>query len=132
MNLLLDTNAYSALRRGHQQVAGMVRSAELLHLPLPVVGELLYGFSLGRRESENRIQLQEFIAQPKVRLAPLDLEVCACYARIGKALRTAGTPIPSNDQWIAAIALRSNFTLLSRDRHFQHVSGLHWVAFTAS
>ena len=35
-----------------------------------------------------------------------------------------GKPIPENDIWIAATAMQYNLTLITRDSHFNYVSGL--------
>jgi tRNA(fMet)-specific endonuclease VapC len=51
------------------------------------------------------------------------------YGRISAQLAQAGTPIPQNDIWIAALALQSDLPLATRDAHFSHVTGLqllHW------
>lgn len=129
MKILLDTNAYSALMGGSPEARRIVSLAEHLYLPLPVIGELLFGFGLGVRAEENSERLQAFLEQSMVGLAGVDFQVCEVYAHIGKLLRLAGRPIPTNDHWIAAIAIRNNYTLLTRDRHFDHVTGLlvrHW------
>jgi predicted nucleic acid-binding protein len=49
MKILLDTNAYSALLRGHDEVADRVRRAEQIVFSTVVAGELLLGFRLGAR-----------------------------------------------------------------------------------
>lgn len=129
MKVLLDTNAYGALMAGEPDIRRIVSMAEHVYLPMPVIGELLFGFQLGTRAEKNLIMLQSFLQQNVVSLAGVDFEVCEVYARIGKELRGAGTPIPTNDHWIAAIAIRNNFTLLSRDHHFEKIYGLvlsHW------
>ena len=44
-------------------------------------------------------------------------------------LKRAGTPIPSNDVWIAALCRQYSLPLLSRDRHFDAVTSIrriHW------
>lgn len=41
-------------------------------------------------------------------------------------LRRRGTPIPTNDVWIAAHAMETGGHLLSFDRHFEAVDGLLW------
>ena len=46
------------------------------------------------------------------------------YGEIKARLQTLGRPIPENDLWIAAAALRQGLTLASRDRHFRLVDGL--------
>ena len=46
------------------------------------------------------------------------------YADVREELRLAKTPIPENDVWIAALARQHDLPLLSRDGHFDCVSGL--------
>ena len=36
-------------------------------------------------------------------------------------LRRRGTPIPTNDIWIAALAAREGATVLTSDGHFAHI-----------
>jgi tRNA(fMet)-specific endonuclease VapC len=46
------------------------------------------------------------------------------FGRIAAALRKAGTPIPTNDIWIAAHAFETGAELITFDRHFDHVRSL--------
>jgi tRNA(fMet)-specific endonuclease VapC len=46
------------------------------------------------------------------------------YARLFVQLKRAGTPIPDNDLWIAALALEHDLTVVTRDQHFQHIPQL--------
>ncbi|WP_162550200.1 PIN domain-containing protein [Hymenobacter nivis] len=46
------------------------------------------------------------------------------YAEIRLQLKQAGRPIPENDIWIAALCVAYDVPLLSRDQHFEYVSGL--------
>ena len=39
-------------------------------------------------------------------------------------LRRRGTPIPENDVWIAALARQHDLPVVTRDEHFDQVSGL--------
>ena len=68
MKVLLDTNAYSALRRGHELVTEQVRSSEEVLLSIVVIGELLFGFRNGSRYDENARALEAFVEDPHVRL----------------------------------------------------------------
>ena len=49
------------------------------------------------------------------------------YSRIAAALRAQGSPIPTNDVWIAAHAMETGADLVSADRHFEAVSGIAWL-----
>jgi tRNA(fMet)-specific endonuclease VapC len=52
-------------------------------------------------------------------------EECAdFYSFILNSLRQAGTPIPTNDIWIAATALQHGYKLFSQDKHFDYVHGI--------
>ncbi len=124
MKLLLDTNAYSELKRGHPGVADLVRRAQRLYLSSIVVGELLYGFRLGRRYRENRSELETFLARERIELVSVTLATADRFGQIMTGLRRQGTPIPTNDVWIAAHAMETGAELLSFDGHFDQVAGL--------
>jgi tRNA(fMet)-specific endonuclease VapC len=127
MTLLWDTNAYSALLRGHADVARRVRRTERVVLSVVVVGELLFGFRNGSRYESNRQELDEFLANPFVSLAPVGVVTADRFARIAAALRKRGRTLPTSDIWIAAQAMESGAELVSFDQHFEDVDGLAWV-----
>jgi len=127
MRVLLDTCAYSALKRGDEGVAHMVRIANEVLLSPIVVGELLLGFRRGMREQQNRRELDAFARSPFVRNVPVTTETAERFAAVADALKTAGRPIPTNDVWIAAQALEAGATLVSFDGHFSLVPGVMWV-----
>jgi tRNA(fMet)-specific endonuclease VapC len=125
--LLLDTNAYSALKRGDEAVASLVRAAEEIVFSAVVAGELLYGFRHGSRTSANIAELDEFLSRPHVTFVPASRVTADRFARIATALRKRGTPIPTNDIWIAAHAAETGADLVSFDDHFRHVDSVAWV-----
>ncbi|MHC4548609.1 MAG: PIN domain-containing protein [Planctomycetota bacterium] len=131
MRLLLDTSAYSALKRGHAGVVGLVRGAERLLLSTIVAGELLYGFRRGTRYPKNRRELEAFLANPYVELVPVTLVTADRFGRIAAGLRRKGRPIPTHDIWVAAHALETGAELVSCDRHFEAVEGLVSLLFEA-
>ncbi len=47
--------------------------------------------------------------------------VASIPERVYRQLRAQGTPIPTNDMWIAALVLQPNLVLYVRDRHFDHL-----------
>jgi predicted nucleic acid-binding protein len=59
----------------------------------------------------------------------VDRSTASQYAAIRGALKQRGRPIPSNDAWIAALALQHRMPVVSRDAHFDEVSGLERVAW---
>lgn len=130
MKLLLDTNAYSAMLRGHTETAARIRAAEGVLISSIVAGELLYGFRHGARYQENRTQFEAFLAQPSVQFLPVTLVTSDRFSLIAADLRKRGTPIPSNDVWIAAHALETGADLVSFDRHFEKIAGLSFLLMT--
>jgi len=124
---LLDTSAYSELKRGNRAVASLVRDSEHLYFSCVVAGELLYGFRCGGRYEQNSRELQQFIARPFVTLLDVTLTTADRFGRVARGLRNKGTPLPSNDIWVAAHAMECGAELVSLDQHFAQVDGLAWV-----
>jgi predicted nucleic acid-binding protein len=118
----LDTSAYSHFQRGDHRVVELIDGAEWLGMPTIVLGELRVGFLLGGRTTANEGELREFLLNPVVEVLGVDAEVSRHYAEIVVDLRRAGTPITTNDIWIAAIAAREGALVLSYDGHFNAVS----------
>jgi tRNA(fMet)-specific endonuclease VapC len=130
MRLLLDTNAYSALMRGHREVAARIRQANRVLVSPIVAAELLLGFRLGRRFEENSARFEAFLANPYVESVPITQTTADRFARIAVALRAKGRPIPTNDLWIAAQVVETGADLLSADTHFAEIEGLAWIPFS--
>lgn len=124
VRILLDTNAYSALRRGDERIADSVRGAETVYFSMVVVAELLAGFRHGRRPAENRAKLAEFLADPAAEELPVTRETAEHFAAIWAELRSKGRPIPTNDIWIASHARQTGAELVTFDGHFREVAGL--------
>jgi predicted nucleic acid-binding protein len=122
--IAIDTNAYTAFKRGDAQIVAVLQHAPALLLCVTVLGELLAGFAAGNRESVNRTELTQFLASPRVTVVPATTATADLYALVYVALRRKGQPIPSNDLWIAASCLEHGAALLSFDAHFQAIDGL--------
>ena len=124
MKLLLDTNRLSDALAEDEDVLTVLEHAEEIHVPVIVLGELRSGFLGGKRAAQNETRLLWFLAQDGVIAAGLDPAVSHRYAAIHQTLRRRGTPIPTNDLWIAAMALERGLVLYTRDAHFDQVPGL--------
>ncbi len=124
MRLVLDTNAYVALRRGEEGILDLVESADFLGLPPVVLGELYAGFLIGDRASRNIQELEDFLAEGGIEILGMGRREAERYGALVKALRELGKPIPTNDLWIAACTLCSDSWLLTEDAHFRSVPGL--------
>lgn len=120
-SLCLDTSAYSNFRRGNEDVAELLDRAELVGVPTVALGALRTGFLLGGRRRRNETELDAFLGNPAVQVLSVDAETSRHYAEIVAELREAGTPIPTNDIWIAATAARNGATVLTCDVHFEHI-----------
>jgi tRNA(fMet)-specific endonuclease VapC len=117
----LDTSAYSNFRRGNAEVEALLDQAALVGVSTVVLGELRTGFLLGGKRQRNETELDAFLDNPVVEVLPVDAETSRHYAEIVAELRKAGTPVPTNDIWIAAIAARNGATVLTCDDHFGHI-----------
>ena len=118
----LDTSAYSHFKLGHDEVVEILDTAEWVGMPAIVLGELWTGFLQGRHLKSNEADLRAFLENPVVEVLAVDEEVARIYGEILKALRKAGTPIPTNDIWITAAAARHGATVLTYDAHFQSMA----------
>lgn len=121
MRLALDTNAYRAAADGDPRTAGFLRKADEIVVPFVVVAELRAGFAAGTIGKKNEAQLTAFLGTPRVRVLLADEQTTHSYAALFAQLRRQGTPIPSNDLWIAALAVQHDLPLLTSDRHFAHL-----------
>ncbi len=119
--IFLDTSAYSGILRGDMRFARAMQEADEIAINAIVLGELKAGFSRGRHRERNERELAQFLASPRVRVLGLDEETADRYAVILNFLRAAGTPIPTNDVWIAASAMQHGFRVVTADQHFQKV-----------
>lgn len=125
--VLLDTNAYTALRRGDERILDALGRAEVVYMSAIVLGELHAGFKGGSKETANRHELEEFNSRPTVRILHVTQETAEIFGMVKHRLKTAGTPIPINDVWIAAHATEAGAFLITHDEHFDAVPGiLRW------
>ena len=126
---LLDTNAYVALKKGHSVMVDRIRKSDRVIISVVVLGELLFGFRHGSRYDKNVQELNQFLDHPMVTIKPVSEITADRFGRIACDLRRQGTPIPSNDIWIAAHAMETGAELLTLDGHFEKIPGLAvtWV-----
>lgn len=121
IKVMLDTSAYSAFLRGNEDVAHALREADEISVNPVVLGELYAGFAKGGREKKNREILGDFLSSPRVQVAAIDEETAERYAAILGFLWHQGTPLPTNDLWIAATAMQYGLKLITTDTHFRNV-----------
>ena len=125
MALILDTNALSAAAEREPSALEVVARAERLAIPVIVLGE----YRLGIAQSRHRVSYENWLREWTAAVTVLDIDddTTHSYAAIGLELKKKGKPIPANDLWIAALCRQYSLPLLSRDRHFDFVSGLRRI-----
>ena len=124
MRVALDTNRYVDLCKGVAGTVALLEEADAILLPFVVLGELRAGFAHGRRQAENERILRRFLMKDGVHVLFADDQTTHHYASVYRQLRTQGTPIPTNDMWLAALVLQHSLSLHARDRHFDHLPQL--------
>ena len=124
MRVALDTNRYVDFSKGLAATVALLEACDEILLPFVVLGELRAGFAHGRRTAENERLLRLFLLKDGVRVLYADDQTTHHYASVFRQLRRQGTPIPTNDMWLAALVLQHNLVLHARDRHFDHLPQL--------
>lgn len=125
--MIIDTNALSAFFDAEAAVVRRFEDADDIALPVIVLGEYRFGLLGSRKRRAREDILEELLRAARV------LEVTDAtsrhYAAIRHDLKAAGTPIPVNDTWIAALAREHGLPLLSNDTHFDAVRDVRRVAW---
>ena len=129
MKILLDTSAYVGFKRNAVEAVEIIVKAELIVFSPIVMGELMFGFRNGTRFKENMDDLDRFLNHEVVDLVPIGKITSDRYSRIAVKLKQQGTPIPTNDIWIAAHAMEQGAELITSDQHFDKINGLVYTIF---
>jgi tRNA(fMet)-specific endonuclease VapC len=129
MKILLDTSAYVGFKINHSEVVETIVSAELVLFSAVVLGELLFGFRNGTRFKKNVTELNRFLEHDAVEMVSIGRISADRYSRIASHLKQKGTPIPTNDIWIAAQSMEHGAELITMDKHFDKISGLVYSRF---
>lgn len=123
-SVLPDTNVVTRLFAGDARIKEVLETSHRVYFSLIVLGELLAGFRGGNKARENRNKLSVFLNKPNVELAGITTEIAERYASIFNQLKAQGTPIPTNDMWIASQGLEQGCTVLTLDDHFSWIANL--------
>jgi tRNA(fMet)-specific endonuclease VapC len=123
--VILDTNGLSGVADGDAALQPILRKAVEVAVPVIVLGEYRYGI----QQSRDRQRYEQWLTESvrNYRVLDVDEETSIYYATLRSELKRAGTPIPSNDVWIAALCRQHSFSVLSRDRHFDVVAGIERI-----
>ena len=119
--MLLDTNAISDLLRCDLKLVDLLGRDDH-HFPAIALGEYRFGLVQSTQKDTLSRLLDNWITQWAV--LPVGEQTTTYYASIRSRLREKGKPIPENDIWIAALAMQYGLAIASKDKHFDHVSGV--------
>jgi len=125
--MILDTNALSALADGDDDLLSQLESAPELCVPVVVLGEYRFGVRQSRYRRTYERWLDEACAD--LSILPVLESTAKEYAALFQELRRAGTPIPTNDVWIASLCREHNLPLVTRDQHFGVVPRLRMITW---
>ena len=122
--IILDTNAYTRLLTGEEDVLDVIGTTETVYMSIFVLGELHAGFAGGTKERGNKDTLNRFLLKPSVKILNATSETAEVFGVLKQDLKKAGTPLPINDVWIAAHALETGSILITYDGHFKKIAGM--------
>lgn len=125
--MILDTNAISALAEQDKALTELVQAAPRVAVTIISLGEYAFGISKSRHHAELEAWLDALLLKVDVLL--LEQKTLPFYAEVHAGLKVAGTPIPANDCWIAALAQQHRLPILSQDRHFDCVIGIQRIGW---
>jgi len=125
--MLLDTNAISAWAEDDMGLLRVLPGDRPWYLPSIGLGEYRFGLMKSTRRASLERWLEGIEAFCVV-LMP-DAATARHYAEIRDLLERTHTPIPYHDVWIAALALQHALPLVTRDAHFDRISGIRRIAW---
>lgn len=125
--MILDTNGLSAMAEGDAELRPILQRTRQLAIPAIVLGEYRFGI----RQSRHRARYERWLtsAMAHCRMLPVDEDTAVEYAEIRYELKKSGRPIPGNDLWIAALARQYALPLISRDSHFDSITGVARISW---
>ena len=125
--MILDTNALSDFLKEDAALHRRISGAAAFCVPVIVLGEFRFGLAGSSKRAALTAKLDALVADTTV--LAIDEPTTRVYATVRAELKAAGTPIPENDLWIAALVRQHALPLLSRDGHFDHVARLERVSW---
>ena len=122
--ILLDSDGYTSFLKGSKEIQKELETADKVFMSVIVLGELFAAFKKGKLESDNLKLLEKFLNKLTVEIIKVSKETAKVYANAKMELEKMGTPIPTNDLWIAAHVLETGSILITFDRHYENISNL--------
>ena len=125
--MILDASTVSAILEGNEEIDRILVDAEVYWLPIPVVGEYLFGIRGSKRQRKLSTGFEALLEASRLQIC--DFGTAEIYAEVRQELKRIGKPIPENDMWIAALARQHQLEIVSRDVHFDAVPGITRIAW---
>lgn len=119
---LPDTNIFIASMNEEEAILQRFDAIGSVYLACIALGELYYGARNSGRVEENSAKVEGFVNKHTV--LNCDSDTAALFGVIKKQLKDKGKMIPVHDIWIAALAMQYDLTVVTRDKHFDHVEGI--------
>jgi tRNA(fMet)-specific endonuclease VapC len=127
LEVILDTNAVSAILGADPQIDTLLGPSIRHHLPVVVIAEYQYGMLGSGMRRSLQAGFRKLESQSIV--LACERETADWYAMIRHELREKGRPIPESDLWIAALARQHALEIVSRDADFDHVDRIRRIAW---
>jgi tRNA(fMet)-specific endonuclease VapC len=125
--LMIDTSIYIEYLRGNKDIKNILDFTDIISFSVISIGEIFAGFYLSKNIKKYLTEVEEFLNSPRLIIYNIDTETAEFYAKIVSELKLSGSPIPTNDIWIASLALQHGIKLFTTDNHFKKVPGLFLI-----
>ncbi len=123
----LDTCAVLDLMRRYPPAQVAVEPFDRFLTAFTVIGELIHGAYSSRNSAREVARIEAWLS--RARIIGGNSDTAYIYGEVIAELESRGQRIPTNDVWIAAVAIELDYPLVSRDAHFARVSGLRWIGY---
>lgn len=127
---MLDTNTVSYLIKEHINVVQHILNVPMASLCISAIteGDLLFG--LAKRPSAKRLHkaVREFLL--RVDVLPWNSAVADRYGQVRAKMERHGKILAAFDMLIAAHAIEVGAILITNDKAFQQITGLHLEDWT--
>jgi tRNA(fMet)-specific endonuclease VapC len=127
--VLIDTSVLIAAERGRLSLAVVLDRTEQYAISVVTAAELLHGVHRADppRAAARAARIDGFLEE--LPTLPIDMRVARSFARTSATLAAAGTPVDSNDLWIASTALAYDLELMALDGDYDRIPGLRRASF---
>ena len=121
-NYLVDSNIVIEIFNGNKKFADRLHRQTQILIPVIVLGELYTGINRVTNKAKHLKKLTDFLTLCTT--INIDADTARIYGELIAALYKKGKPIPTNDVWIASLAIQHTLTIASKDNHFNEIDGL--------